>query len=225
MTFIGRRHPSSLPTRAVFALLFAAGTSLLVSCDRVLVDDRFNGGPLRGWTVVDDPETVEIPSNWDPDDDGWLHQRSNIWGRRGDFMGRWYGTMLVAGDDTWEDYNFSVKARPADDDGFGVVFRFKDSEHFYRLFLVQDGLSGGPFTRLDKRIGPDYTELWSSQLGFKPGEQLLIRVEVISNSITAWINDRRLFEVTDESYASGKIGLFCYAQDDQAFDDVRVERR
>jgi hypothetical protein len=31
-----------------------------------------------------------------------------------------------------------------------------------------------------------------------------------------------LLEVTDGSYRRGKIGLFCYAQKGQAFDDVRV---
>src|SRR5262249_48020609 len=118
------------------AMLLSSG------CNRVLVDERFHDVRLAGWTVIDEPDTVEAPSRWQVESDGWLHQRSNIWGRRGDFIGRWYGTMLVTGDRGWTDYDFSVKARPEDDDGFGVVFRFKDPQHFYRLLFLQDGLNG-----------------------------------------------------------------------------------
>ena len=127
--------------------------------NRVLLDERFHDARLINWTVVDDPDTIEGPSDWRVEPDGWLHQRSNIWGRRGDFIGRWFGTCLIAGDAGWEDYTLSVKAKPTDDDGFGVVFRYQDPEHFYRLLFLQDGLSGGPITRLDRREGSDYTEL------------------------------------------------------------------
>ncbi|MGH9765053.1 MAG: hypothetical protein ACREAC_29810, partial [Blastocatellia bacterium] len=62
------------------------------SCNHVVLDERFYNEHLDGWTVLDDPQTVEGPSLWRVEKDGWLHQRSNIWGKRGDFLGRWYGT-------------------------------------------------------------------------------------------------------------------------------------
>jgi hypothetical protein len=201
-------------------LLLLAGLS--VSCNSLVLDERFLDNRLTNWMVVDDPETVEIPSDWRVEEDGWLHQRSNIWGRRGDFLGRWYGTFLVAGDREWTDYRVSFTAQPKDNDGFGLVFRFHDAEHFYRLIFVNDTLSGGPLTRLDKRLGADYTEIWSEKKGFKKGSETFIEVEVSGNMIRGWIGDRQLFEVQDDSYRHGKIGLFCYAQSDQAFDNVRV---
>lgn len=194
----------------------------LAGCSRALLDERFFDNRLTGWTVLDDPETIEGPSKWQVESDGWLHQRSNIWGRRGDFIGRWYGTYLVAGDSGWRNYELSVKAKPNDDDGLGVVFRFQDPEHFYRLILVEDGMSGGPIARLDKREGADYTELWSSNEGFRRGTEFVLRIRVHKDSISAMIGDHLLCEVEDGSYEAGKIGLFCYAQKDQAFDDVRV---
>lgn len=187
-----------------------------------MLDERFHDKQLGNWTVVDDPETVEGPSAWRVEQDGWLHQRSNIWGRRGDFIGRWYGSCLVAGDERWDDYRLSVKANPGDDDGFGVVFRFKDPEHFYRLIFLQDGFSGGPVTRLDKRDGAGYTELWSVDKGYRTGLEMLIVVTVDGDKIRADVDGRQLFEVKDSSYSRGKIGLFCYAQSNQAFDDVMV---
>lgn len=188
----------------------------------VLLDERFHDTRLINWTVVDDPDTIEGPSDWRVEADGWVHQRSNIWGRRGDFLGRWYGTYLIAGDDGWEDYTLSLTAKPEDNDGFGVVFRYQDAEHFYRLLLLQDGMSGGPITRLDRRVGADYTELWSNAKGYRPGSEMTIQVTVNGNVITASVDGRELFEVKDSSYSRGKIGLFCYAQNGQAFDDVRV---
>jgi hypothetical protein len=115
-----------------------------------------------------------------------------------------------------------LKAKPEDDDGFGVVFRFTDSDHFYRLVFLQDGFSGGPVTRLDKRNGEDYTELWSTNEGYREGVELHIRIDVDGDLIKASVDGRQLFEVRDGAYRRGKVGLFCYAQNGQAFDDIKV---
>lgn len=204
------------------SVVCAAALGLGGCSNSVLLDERFHDTRLIHWTVVDDPDTLEGPSDWRVSPDGWLHQSSNIWGRRGDFIGRWFGTYLVAGDAGWKDYTLSLKAKPIDDDGFGVVFRYQDSQHFYRLLFLQDGLSGGPITRLDRREGADYTELWSVERGYHPNAEMMIEVSIDGDVINASVDGRELFEVRDSVYGSGKIGLFCYAQKGQAFDDVRV---
>lgn len=207
----------------LYLIIFVAAAALALSaCSSVLLDERFHDKQLGNWKVIDDPETVEAPSDWRVEQDGWLHQRSNIWGRRGDFINRWYGSYLVAGDEDWSDYTLSAKAKPGDDDGFGLVVRFRDPEHFYRLIFLQDGMSGGPITRLDKRDGADYTELWSAQKGYRIGAEMLIVVTVIGDTIRAEVDSQPLFEIKDGSYKRGKVGLFCYAQSNQAFDDVVV---
>ncbi|MFY9609952.1 MAG: hypothetical protein WAU45_15195 [Blastocatellia bacterium] len=213
--------PNLTPRLILIALMMLA----VSSCNRVLLDERFHDERIANWTVVDDPDTVERPSEWKVEKDGDLHQRSNIWGRRGDFIGRWYGTFLIAGDRGWSDYTFQLKTKPADDDGFGVVFRWTDAEHFYRLIFVQDGLNGGPITRLDKRDGADYTELWSAPRGYRPGTEMTVEVEVNAEMLAARVDGRELFRVKDGSYRRGKIGLFCYAQNGQAFDEVKVVGR
>jgi hypothetical protein len=203
---------------AVFLLLSFS----LTGCQRVVLDERFYDGNLPGWKVIDDPDTVQGPSDWRVEKDHWLHQSSNIWGKRGDFIGRWYGTYIVTGDSGWKNYHLSVKAKPGDNDGFGVVFRFQDPEHFYRLFLLQDGMSGGPLTRLDKRNGPDYTEIWSTRKGYSVGAEVQLDVDLIGDTIRASIDGVQVVEANDGAYPAGKIGLFCYAQQGQAFDDVKV---
>src|SRR4030095_3965644 len=199
----------SLIRYSVFSVTVVSAIALCGCSNRVLLDERFHDARLTNWTAVTDPDTVEGPPDWRVEADGWLHQRSNIWGRRGDFLGRWYGTYLIAGDAGWADYALSVKAKPEDDDGFGVVFRYQDAEHFYRLLFLQDGLSGGPITRLDRREGSDYTQLWSNEKGYRPGTEMLIEVNVERDLIKASVDGKPLFEVRDGSYTRGKIGLFC----------------
>lgn len=217
-------HASSV-ARLFTTLILTLIAVLTNGCGSVLLDERFFDNRLRNWTVIDEAETIEGPSEWAVEPDGWLHQRSNIWGRRGDFLGRWYGTLIVAGETSWADYSIRVRAKPEDDDGFGVVFRFNDSEHYYRLIFIQDGLNGGPLTRLDKRDGAEYTELWSIKRGYRPQSEMVIEVEAVEDNLRARLDGQILFEVRDGQYRRGSIGLFCYAQNGQAFDDVRVERR
>jgi hypothetical protein len=206
----------------VILLCLACGKSLLL-------DERFNDTRLVNWTPVDDPETVERPSKWIVEPDGWLHQRSNIWGRRGEvqeeFLGRWLGTYLVAGDEGWGDYIFSFRAKSEDDDGFGAVFRFVDHEHHYRLLFLQDGMNGGPLVRLDKREGREYTELWRAARGYEKGAELFVEISIEGDLIRASVDGQPLVEVKDATYGRGRIGLFCFAQNGQAFDDVRVVGR
>jgi hypothetical protein len=83
-------------------------------------------------------------------------------------------------------------------------------------------MSGGPITRLDRREGADYTELWSNPRGYRVGSEMQIEVEVSRDLLKAVVDGKSLFEVKDSSYSRGKIGLFCYAQNGQAFDDVKV---
>jgi hypothetical protein len=116
----------------------------------------------------------------------------------------------------------TVTARPEDGDGFGVVFRFQDEEHFYRLLFIGDSLNGGPLARLDRREGADYTELWSAKRDYKIGSEILIEIEATGDLLRARIDNHILFEVKDSSYRSGKVGLFCFAQNGQSFDEVRV---
>jgi hypothetical protein len=54
---------------------------------------------------------------------------------------------------------------------------------------------------------------------------MLIEVRVVGETIQARVDDRLLFDIKDGSYKKGKVGLFCYAQNGQAFDNVVVSRQ
>jgi hypothetical protein len=76
---------------------------------------------------------------------------------------------------------------------------------------------------LDRREGAEYTELWSAPRGYKLEAEMMIEVVLSGDTIRASVDGQPLLEVKDGSYTRGKIGLFCYAQNGQAFDEVKVE--
>jgi hypothetical protein len=78
---------------------------------------------------------------------------------------------------------------------------------------------------LDKRDGADYTELWSAPSAYRTQSETTIEISVTDNRIKATVDGRVLFELEDGSYRQGKVGLFCFAQGGQAFDDARVTGR
>ena len=83
-------------------------------------------------------------------------------------------------------------------------------------------MNGGPLTRLDKRNGPDYTEIWSARKGYRVGAETAMSVSVTGSRIHGELDGVPLFDVSDGEFRAGKIGLFCYAQAGQAFTDVKV---
>jgi hypothetical protein len=83
-------------------------------------------------------------------------------------------------------------------------------------------MNGGPLARLDKREVSDYTQLWSAERGYRPGEVMMIHIEVKGDEIRGYADGSMLFDIRDSAYRRGKIGLFCFAQKGQAFDEVKV---
>jgi hypothetical protein len=86
-------------------------------------------------------------------------------------------------------------------------------------------MNGGPLVRLDKREGREYTELWSAARGYQKSAEIYVEIRLEGDKIEASVDGQRLLEVKDAAYGRGKIGLFCFAQNGQAFDDVRVAGR
>lgn len=188
-----------------------------------LFADDFSSGQLTNWTIVDDQDITSGPSAWSVVG-GVLQQSSNIWGTTTNEYETFVGTHVWAGSKDWQDYTFSVRMRATDNDGFGVLFRYQDEKHYYRFFMVNDPGNRGPFSRLDKNIDGTFTELAKDSWCYTPGDTWYkVRVELKGTNIKVYVDDRLLFDVKDNTYSKGAIGLMCYAQAGAFFDDVLVE--
>jgi pSer/pThr/pTyr-binding forkhead associated (FHA) protein len=90
--------------------------------------------------------------------------------------------------------------------GYGVLFRSEDDEHFYRF-----GVSGDGFYFLDKSVGSEWVPVidWTESPYINRGQAgNRLKVTCAGSQITLHVNDQYLAIATDDSYDHGDIGLF-----------------
>ncbi len=182
----------------------------------VLLSDGFSGS-LANWTVVDEG-TVEAPSNWFIDA-GVLKQASNIYG--GSTSGAILpkpGTYLLAGDGAWTDYTFTTKLRSTDNDGAGVMFRYQDSDNYYRFSMDAER----KYRRLAKKEGGQFAVLFEDAVPFQTGQSYDIRTIVSGDAIRILIDGEIWTTVHDAGPESGRVALYSWGNNGLSFDDVSV---
>lgn len=101
----------------------------------------------------------------------------------------------------------SVKKSGSDDNAFGILCRYVDSENFYSFVIGTDGyyeiykIINGVSTTIGKASG------YNSQ-AINPGNYLNhLRVECLGNNLALYANDIIIVKVTDRSLTSGNVGL------------------
>jgi hypothetical protein len=116
--------------------------------------------------------------------------------------------MIISGDSLWKDYKLTVKFLPEDDSQYsGIAFRYKNDRCFY-FFGIKDSLAyisvfnhGLTFNKLNEKV------LVSQPFIFNKGQELTAIVLVEGNKINASLNNEVELEITDDTFAKGKIGL------------------
>ncbi len=100
----------------------------------------------------------------------------------------------------------AAQDRGPSNNSYGVLFRSKDDEHFYRF-----GISGDGFYFLDKSVGGEWVPIidWTESPYINRGQASNhLKVTCAGSQITLHVNDQHLATVTDDSYDHGDIGLF-----------------
>jgi hypothetical protein len=85
---------------------------------------------------------------------------------------------------------------------FGVVARYVDENNHYTLALRNSNS-----LVLSKRVNGQDTTLGSFAVNVVPERYYLIRLDAIGNQLRAYLEDRLLFEATDDAHANGSPGL------------------
>ena len=146
--------------------------------------------------------------------------------------------VLEANFDYWAnaDQNFSdtvievdaTKIGGPDDNDFGVICRYSDSDNFYFLILASDGFYGiGKYTNGEQSlIGSDSLNQTDK---INTGDASnRIRAECVGNSLRLSVNGSLLHEVNDSDHRSGDVGLMAGTFDtpgtDILFDNFVVRR-
>jgi hypothetical protein len=201
-----------IPQGAPFGEFF----SVTETTPGILFQDDFSSGS-DGWTVVDEG-TTSAPSNWQVAN-GVLSQTKNTYsGGRPEYR----GTFSYAGDIGWEDYNFSVRINSSDNDFIGVMFRYQDQDNYYRLSMLKDSAHGGPETLLVKKVNGEYYILKSIYFSYSQSVWHSLTIIAMGPEIIVFFDGNELMRYKDQSLASGKIALYCWANDGCNFDDAVV---
>jgi tetratricopeptide (TPR) repeat protein len=114
----------------------------------------------------------------------------------------------TAGQD-FADFMVEVEATQVsgpNDNGYGLLFRLQDEQHFYRFDVSGDG-----FYLLSRRLENQWVTLidWTASPFIHKG-QATNRLKVIcqGSQISLYVNNRHLTDFSDVSYSHGDIGLF-----------------
>lgn len=188
---------------------------------RAFLEDTFDSPRLLGWQILDEG-TRDAPSQWSIRN-GRLEQSANLYGpdvsatdhRLGTFA--WWSKPAAQ---LWSNYLFTVTLRSSDDDGIGVLFRYQDSGHYYKLeFDQQRG-----FRKLFKKVAGLETLLAIENFGYPQEQDLEVRIEVTNGLLRASLDGQVLFggPVADADLARGSVGLYCWGSAGVQFDNVTV---
>lgn len=184
--------------------------------------DDFSDGDYSGWTIFDIAPYSEGPSNWFVSG-GVLRQTSNIYTSGALEYLRYTGTMIIAGDSSWTNYSFNANLKSTDDDGLGLIFRYKNPGKYYRYICVQDAGNGGPFKRIQRCVDSVFTTLSQTTASFSyPGGFYIITAYVNGDSIKIFENGILILSAIDTFYRAGKIGITLYANNGFYLDDVSI---
>ncbi len=180
-----------------------------------LFHDRFGLGDISAWTVVDEG-TTSAPSNWAVID-GELRQTSNIHSLPVDpSQIEKQGTHIVAGDPAWDDGALTVNLRAVDNDAIGVLFRYADTNNYYRFSMDNER----SYRRLVKNVGGTFTVLWEDDQAYALDRTYRVEIVMKGSVLRGYLDGVPLFAVEDGDLAVGQIGLYCWANEDARFSGV-----
>ncbi|HPP93431.1 MAG TPA: hypothetical protein PLT59_11140 [Bacteroidales bacterium] len=121
---------------------------------------------------------------------------------------RWTHPMIIAGDSLWKNYKITVRFSPESDTFCtGIAFRYRNDRCFYFFGLKQSKAIIIKFRHADDVNSLKETVLAEAPFKFNPGSEVTLEVRVENNKIKAWLNKKIKLEASDDTYATGKIGL------------------
>ncbi len=142
-----------------------------------------------------------------------------------------YALYQGEGSSAWQDYAIEATVTTADNDGLGFLVHYVDAENYYKLELDSDGTydrnpgngAGALFNLVRMRDGVEEI-LGQVPQRYTVDESFTLRLEIVDQKISAFINGDEIFAyaIEDRSHEAGTVGLYSWASEGVAFDDVTV---
>lgn len=185
-------------------------------------EDLFaDSGSMANWQVVDEGG-IDGPSNWNVSS-GQLTEPTNIYGpdasavsnRKGSFV-YWKEPESVF----WTDYEFEVALRSTDNDGIGVMFRYRDPQNYYKFDID----SQRNFRKLFKMADGIETTIATAAQGYTVGQTMQLHVTAKGDQITVLLDGVNVFgsAITDSDISSGTAALYNWGNAASYFDNFKI---
>jgi polysaccharide biosynthesis/export protein len=170
------------------------------------------------WMIVDEGDK-EGPSVWTYDR-GQVIQTGNIYGGFDADIAK-PGTFAVAGDTSWSDYTISLDLRSRDNDGIGVIFRFRDGDNYYRFSMDRQR----SYRRLVKKVAGQVVVLAEDAFVYVQDKWYRFKAEVKQDHFKIYLDGQLVFDVRDDALSQGKLGLYCWGNAGSEFAGITVNSR
>lgn len=136
----------------------------------------------------------------------------------------------VAAGKTFDDFTLDVDATPLagpDDNDYGVIVRRVDDDNFYRFEISGDG-----YYNVQKREKGKWQKLivdWTESAAIRKGKTTNhLRVACAGRTLTFYVNQIQVAQVTDASFARGAVGVLAGTLAESgvqvAFDNLQVSK-
>jgi hypothetical protein len=125
-------------------------------------------------------------------------------------------------DAVYTDVVLSTRFKPIsgrEDQAAGLIFRVQDKDNYY--ILRANALENN--VNIYKYAGGRRRDIKEAAAQVRPGRWQGLRVEIVSNRIRGFLDDRPVVEAMDDTYKAGKIGLWTKADSVTCFDDVEAK--
>ncbi len=167
------------------------------------------------------PDLVQFQDDFSNPGSGWgIHQGSS--GSTDYSNGSFRIKVTKASSLVWTNPNQSLqndlsinveatKAGGPDDNEFGMICRYQDSDNFYYLFITSDGYAGIAMFKNNEETLLTGDALISSDAIKQGAATNRIRADCAGSTLTLYANNQQIASVTDSSFSSGDVGLIAAA--------------
>jgi hypothetical protein len=195
----------------------AKGLAINISQMLTYLTEEFSDGNLDGWIVVDEG-TRRAPSKWEVYWN-WLEQTSEIYDNdtRVDHPQK-LGTFLYWHDLSWTDFDALVSLRSDETDAIGVMFRYQDPNNYYRFSMDQNQ----QYRRLIRKYQGEVTVLATESFIYINNHWYDLKIRVLGSQLSVTLDNRQVFNITDDRLDHGGIALYCWYNSKAKFDNIVV---
>ncbi len=129
---------------------------------------------------------------------------------------------MTLSDAVYTDVSVSTRFKPISgsiDRAAGIIFHVQDENNYYilRANALEDNVD------IRKYVNGRRSTLKTGSVEVLSGQWQELRVEVVGSRIQGFLNGQLVVETSDDTFTSGKVGLWTKADSVTCFDDVEVQ--